>query len=177
MTQTIEEVVARVLAELRNDGLVPSTQQPTAGARRDDEGGLIIDLPDPDGELYRRAIGVQDPVDPDGLKNLCAATSARLGVGRAGPRPLTGSLLLFKADHGVTQDAIHGVVSPEIRDQFGLFTVDTRVEDRTEYLLRPDWGRLLSDEAKATIKEKCVQAPDVQICVGDGLSAAAPRRS
>lgn len=173
MTQTIEEVVARVLAELRNEGLVPSGQQPTPGARVDDAGGLVIDLPDPTQELYRRAIGVKDPVDPDGLKNLCASTSARLGVGRAGPRPLTRSLLLFKADHGVTQDAIYGVVSDEIRDKFGLFTVHTKAPERDVYLLRPDWGRLLSDEAKVTIKEKCVQAPDVQICVGDGLSAAA----
>ncbi|MDZ4159922.1 MAG: ethanolamine ammonia-lyase subunit EutC, partial [Anaerolineaceae bacterium] len=38
---------------------------------------------------------------------------------------------------------------------------------------RPDLGRRLSDEAKAVIAEKCVKKPQVQIVVGDGLSAAA----
>lgn len=49
----------------------------------------------------------------------------------------------------------------------------TQVADRGEYLLRPDLGRRLSDDAKRTIAERCVTSPDVQICVGDGLSAAA----
>jgi ethanolamine ammonia-lyase small subunit len=47
------------------------------------------------------------------------------------------------------------------------------VADRAEYLLRPDLGRRLSDEAKATIAERCTKGPQVQIVVGDGLSAAA----
>ena len=116
---------------------------------------------------------VDNPYDADGLRNLMATTSARLGVGRAGPRPKTATALLFQADHGVTQDAIYGVVSDEVRDAFDLFTVTTRVADRGEYLLRPDLGRLLSDEAKKTIAERCVKGPDVQLCVVDGLSAAA----
>ena len=59
------------------------------------------------------------------------------------------------------------------RDVFDLFTVTTRVADRGEYLLRPDLGRLLSDEGKKLIAERCVKGPDVQLCVVDGLSAAA----
>ncbi len=117
---------------------------------------------------------VDNPYDADGLRNLMATTSARLGVGRAGPRPKTGTALLFQADHGVTQDAIYGVVSEEVQaDAFNLFTVTSRVADRDEFLLRPDLGRLLSDEAKQEIAEKCVKSPDVQLCVVDGLSAAA----
>lgn len=134
---------------------------------------LVIDLPDPDEESARRRIGVTDPADPDGLQNLCAATNARLGVGRAGPRPRTAPLLLFQADHGVTQDAILGAVGQEVLDRFDLFTVTTQVADRAEYLLRPDLGRRLSEESKATISERCVKTPDVQIVVGDGLSSAA----
>lgn len=134
---------------------------------------LVIDLDDPTQESVRRRIGVSDPADPEGLRNLCASTNARLGVGRAGPRPRTSSLLLFQADHGVTQDAIHGAVASEVLDAFDLFTVTTRVSDRAEYLLRPDLGRRLSDEARATIEQRCVKNPQVQIVVGDGLSAAA----
>jgi len=172
-TQRIQEIVAKVLAEL---GRPPGADPRPGGASRhttSTENGLVIDLEDPTAESARRAIGVENPADPEGLRNLCAATSARLGVGRAGPRPRTASLLLFQADHGVTQDAIYGEVSQETRDRFNLFTVSSRVADREEFLLRPDLGRLLSDEAKATIAEKCTKGPDVQIVVGDGLSAAA----
>ena len=170
-TNDIDAIVRAVLRELGRDG--GQAQASPAASAASSPGDLVIDLPDPTEESARRAIGVKDPYDAEGLRNLCAATTARLGVGRAGPRPRTASLLLFQADHGVTQDAIYGVVGEEVKDKFGLFTVNTRAADRAEYLLRPDLGRLLSDEAKQTIAERCTKRPDVQICVGDGLSAAA----
>lgn len=184
MTQTIEEIVARVLAELRAETATPSAvpaeaPQEPSGERQAAEPkaqsgtDLVIDLPDPTEEVYRRAIGVKDPYDMDGLRNLCATTTARLAVGRTGARPLTRSLLLFQADHGVTQDAIYGVVGEDIREKFNLFTVHTQVADRQEYLLRPDLGRLLNEESRRIIKERCTPSPDVQICIGDGLSSAA----
>lgn len=174
MSPNIEEIVARVLAELKSEGLEPKEKasgQDKSVIKRD--GDLVIDLADPTEDGPRHEMLVDNPADADGLRNLMATTSARLGVGRAGPRPRTATALLFQADHGVTQDAIYGVVSQEVRDQFNLFTVTTKVEDRGEYLLRPDLGRLLNDEAKKTIEEKCVKGPDVQLCVVDGLSAAA----
>ena len=169
---TLEDIVARVLAELAKEGIsAPNTTTAPASASADGE--LVIDLPDPTQTEARRALRVVNPHDADGLRNLAATTSARLGVGRSGSRPLTQSLLLFQADHGVTQDAIHGVVPEEVKATLDLFTVTSQVHDREEYLLRPDLGRRLSDEAKQTIAERCTKSPDVQICVGDGLSAAA----
>ncbi|HZU86710.1 MAG TPA: ethanolamine ammonia-lyase subunit EutC, partial [Anaerolineaceae bacterium] len=56
----------------------------------------------------------------------------------------------------------------------GLFKVQTSiVNGKQEYLLRPDLGRKLSNEARATIAARCVKDPQVQVCVGDGLSAQA----
>ncbi|MDO5676759.1 MAG: ethanolamine ammonia-lyase subunit EutC [Propionibacteriaceae bacterium] len=175
MSPNIEEIVARVLAELKSEGLEPKDRRADAAQSviQRDGGDLVIDLADPTTDEPRHAMLVDNPIDADGLRNLMSTTSARLGVGRAGPRPRTATALLFQADHGVTQDAIYGVVPQEIRDHFNLFTVTTKVEDRGEYLLRPDLGRLLNDEAKKTIEEKCVKSPDVQLCVVDGLSAAA----
>ena len=175
MNQKIEEIVARVLAELKSEGLEPkdkSSQRQESVIQRDG-GELVIDLADPTEDEPRYRMRVDEPVDADGLKNLMSTTTARLGVGRAGPRPKTATALLFQADHGVTQDAIYGEVSQEVRDHFDLFTVTTQVEDRAEFLLRPDLGRRLNDEAKKLIEEKCVKGPDVQLCVVDGLSAAA----
>ena len=57
---------------------------------------------------------------------------------------------------------------------FNLFTVQTSVtEGKEQYLLRPDLGRKLSGEARSMISQKCVENPQVQLVVGDGLSAAA----
>ncbi len=135
---------------------------------------LVIDLPDPTTPERRSAPGVKHPANPDGLRALMEATTARIGVGRAGPRYTTDALLLFQGDHAVTQDALYRDVDQRLLDELGLFTVDTKVTGgKQEYLLRPDLGRQLSDEAKRVIAERCVKRPAIQLCVGDGLSAAA----
>ena len=103
-----------------------------------------------------------------------ASTTARIGVGRAGPRYSTASLLLFQGDHAITQDALYRDVEQKLLDEFNLFTVQTKVTGgKQEYLLRPDLGRLLNDDAKRIINEKCQKNVNVQLVVGDGLSAAA----
>jgi len=132
-----------------------------------------IHVSDPTVPSERRKIGVKNPANASGLVNLAASTGARLGVGRAGPRPTTRAVLLFGADHAITQDAIFGDVPSAVLDEFALFTVQTKVRDQEEYLLRPDLGRQLSEEAKARIATSCTKKPQVQIVVGDGLSAAA----
>jgi ethanolamine ammonia-lyase small subunit len=135
---------------------------------------LSIDLPDPTLAAARYQPGVKSPRDPEALKALMASTTARIGVGRAGPRYSTASLLLFQADHAVTQDALYRDVDQKLLDDLGLFTVQTRITGgKQEYLLRPDLGRLLGDDARRTLQEKCVQRANIQLVVGDGLSAAA----
>jgi ethanolamine ammonia-lyase small subunit len=135
---------------------------------------LSIDLPDPTVDEHRYKPHVKNPKDANGVKALVESTTARIGVGRAGPRYNTASLLLFQGDHAVTQDALYRDVDQKLLDEFNLFTVQTKVTGgKQEYLLRPDLGRLLSDDAKRIINEKCQKNVNVQLCVGDGLSAAA----
>jgi ethanolamine ammonia-lyase small subunit len=65
-------------------------------------------------------------------------------------------------------------VNPKLLEDLGLFSVRSRIEGgKEQYLLRPDLGRRLSDDTRKVIAERCVKGPDVQICVGDGLSAQA----
>jgi ethanolamine ammonia-lyase small subunit len=133
---------------------------------------LQIDLPDP--TLSRSTPRVKNPKDADGLRALMASTTARIGVGRAGPRYSTAELLLFQGDHAVTQDALFRDVDQKLLNEFNLFTVQTKITGgKQEYLLRPDLGRLLNDDAKRIINEKCQKNVNIQLCVGDGLSAAA----
>ena len=165
----IEAIVQAVLAELKKKQSAQEVSQDKAISGEK----LVIDLPDPTLPEYRQVVGVENPCDQEGLRNLMSSTTARIGVGRAGPRPKTASLLLFQSDHGVTQDAIYGEVDDAVIEKHDLFTVQTQVEDRNQYLTRPDLGRRLSKEAKQIIDERCVKKPQVQIVVGDGLSAAA----
>lgn len=173
-------IVEAVLSALRP----AETARPVAGASPSVEGAaaqpagqnrsVAIDLPDPTVEAERYRPGVVNAADPEALRALMASTTARIGVGRAGPRYRTASLLLFQADHAVTQDALYRDVDPQLLADLGLFTVQTRVTGgKQEYLLRPDLGRQLDDESKRLIVERCVQAPNIQLVVGDGLSAAA----
>ena len=116
---------------------------------------LTIDLPDPVLPEFRYKPRVKNPKDANGVKALVESTTARIGVGRAGPRYNTASLLLFQGDHAVTQDALYRDVDQNLLDQFDLFTVQTKVTGgKQEYLLRPDLGRLLNDDANRTINEK-----------------------
>jgi ethanolamine ammonia-lyase small subunit len=135
---------------------------------------LTVDLPDPTLPEFRYKPRVKNPRDASGVKALVESTTARIGVGRAGPRYNTASLLLFQGDHAVTQDALYRDVDQKLLDEFNLFTVQTKVTGgKQEYLLRPDLGRLLSDDAKRIINEKCQKNINIQLVVGDGLSAAA----
>lgn len=132
---------------------------------------FLIDLPDPTLDEFRYRSLVDHPKDPDALKELIASTSARIGVGRSGPRYRTSSQLLFQGDHAITQDALYREIDPKLLDEYHLFTVHTKVtEGKEQYLLRPDLGRQLSDESKLVLNEKCTKNPNIQIVVGDGLS-------
>jgi ethanolamine ammonia-lyase small subunit len=103
----IDAIVQAVLDELIKSGELHT--ESIAKAHTAQDGELVIDLPDPTTPEARRKVGVKNPYNADGLRNLSATTTARIGVGRAGTRPKTGTLLLFQADHGVTQDAIMGL--------------------------------------------------------------------
>lgn len=169
-TMDIEKIVQAVMSELKKQGGNGSSVAPAAAQKSN---GTVIDLPDPTTPQARTALQVENPFDPEGLHNLRAATTSRIAVGRAGPRPKTNTLLLFQADHGITQDSIMGVVAEEVLAKFNLFSVDSQAKDRGEYLLRPDLGRKLSEEGRKLVAERCTKHPQVQIVVGDGLSAAA----
>jgi len=148
----------------------PQGKRPAAGG----EGELRIDLPDPTLPEARNRSGIPHPVDAEGLAALMECTSSRIGVGRAGPCLRTAALHLFLSDLAITKDALARDVDPQLLSELGLFPVRTRVEGgKEEYLIRPDLGRQLSQEARTLISERCLKGPDVQICVGDGLSAQA----
>jgi ethanolamine ammonia-lyase small subunit len=113
------------------------------------------------------------------VQQALSRTPARLLVGRAGPSYKTGTLLKLREDHAAARDAVYNELdldrdfSPEFVHEQKLFLVQSWARTKTEYLMRPDLGRKFSDAAIAEIRQRCPQQPDLQIVIGDGLSATA----
>jgi len=116
---------------------------------------------------------IPHPKNAELLKNLLRTTSARLGVWRAGTRPLTKVLLDFQADHAIAKRAVYEQFPPEKVRELGLFEVQSLIKNKEEFLLRPDLGRQLKPESAEAIRAQCVQNPDVQLIFSDGLSGLA----
>lgn len=116
---------------------------------------------------------LDNPADPEALARMIKRTTARIGVGKAGPRLKTRTLLALRADHAQARDAVMKDVPPEVLERAGLFTVQTLCEDKNTYITRPDLGRKLNPEAVQILQQRCVRNPDVQIYVSDGLSSTA----
>jgi ethanolamine ammonia-lyase small subunit len=106
------------------------------------------------------------------MERIRQRTPARLLLGRSGAAYPTQDLLDLRRAHAAAKDAVlaecnFGKLSPD------LVTVSTRVRTKEEYLLRPDLGRSLSDSARTTLGQSCRRGAQLQIVVGDGLSATA----
>ncbi len=108
-------------------------------------------------------------------------TSARIGIGRSGCAIPTNAVLDFQLAFARARDAVHAPL-----DGTGLalamapahcLHVRSRAQDRASYLLRPDQGRLLSDDSAALVAESRVDAGfDLVFILADGLSAGATER-
>ncbi len=159
----LEKVMAELQKRLQREMPVEA-----AGAINNAENGAANDR-----TLFDPVSMLPNPRDKEGLAELVASTPARIGVWRTGTRPLTKTMLQFRCDHAAAVDAVYGEVNPTILDQFHLFTVETSFEDTENYLKRPDRGRILTDAAVAKLKARCMEKPQVQVVVSDGLSASA----
>lgn len=104
---------------------------------------------------------------------LKAKTPARLGIGRAGPRYPTETMLRFRADHAVAIDSVFNEVAEDMLTQAKLVAVSSKCEDKDMYVTRPDLGRIINDEGVSKIQAECRKGADVQIVIADGLSSSA----
>lgn len=130
-------------------------------------------LPDITKIDLRKQFLIKDAKDKEGYLAMKAKTPARLGVGKAGARYKTLSMLRVRADHAAAQDAVFSDVSEEFVKKNNFVPVKTLCKDKDEYLTRPDLGRRFSPEEIEVIKKTCGQNPKVLVIVGDGLSSSA----
>lgn len=124
------------------------------------------------------ASNINEP-PPNAIDRVRAKTPARILAGRVGASYRTETLLRLRADHAAARDAVTAELELErdlgrdFMDRWGLFEVVTEARSKQEFLLRPDLGRSLGASARAEIKRRGPAGIDVQVVIGDGLSAAA----
>lgn len=112
---------------------------------------------------------------PDLWQSLRRSTQARIGLGRCGDGQPTSSVLEFKAAHALARDAVHqpldvAALSAQVT-ALGLgdpAVVTSRAQNRSEYLRRPDLGRLPADLNPIT-----PSGADIGLVLCDGLSPTA----
>ena len=137
----------------------------------DDEGAAawgLRDLPPPPEEAE---LHVKNPRDPERLRDYARSTPSQLGVGRAGTRYRTPVYIHMRAEHAVAKDAVQSELPPDFAATLGAVELQTDCTDRPTYLLYPDQGRRLTAEALTRLKAEGTHGADVQIIIGDGLSA------
>lgn len=113
------------------------------------------------------------PLRPGAVERLVGATPARIVQGRTGTRYLTESYLGLRADHAIALDAVNSAVPEGWAEQQGFLPLKSRAADHTEFLLHPDQGRRLDDASRERCQKEAERGVDVQLIVGDGLSALA----
>jgi ethanolamine ammonia-lyase small subunit len=104
------------------------------------------------------------------------ATPARLGVGRAGPRPRTLTWLRFQHDHAAARDAVWSEWHPafiEHLERLSFVVVSSTASSRAEYVRNPPLGRQLAAGEIDRIRRHSPPSVAIQLVLSDGLSAQA----
>ncbi|MBY2478001.1 ethanolamine ammonia-lyase subunit EutC [Clostridioides difficile] len=164
----VEQLVGQMVGELDTNVVSETVKKATETIIDND--ACIDDITEVD---IRKQLLVKNPKDAEAYLDMKAKTPARLGIGRAGTRYKTETVLRFRADHAAAQDAVFSYVDEEFIKENNMFAVETLCKDKDEYLTRPDLGRKFSPETINSIKSKFGTNQKVLILVGDGLSSAA----
>ena len=168
--EELKTLVAQMLREMHTDGapepaVKSSEYKPTVST----DDGVLADITASD---LRQQYLIDNPHNARAFLDLKAKTPARLGLGRAGTRYKTATMLRFRADHAAAQDSVFSLVPESFAKDNGLIPIKTECRDKDEYLTRPDLGRRFDENNQAVIRKVC-ENQRVLLVIGDGLSSAA----
>ena len=138
--EELSALVAEILAGMGEPPQVKSGpyHPENPGPEPREEGGSAEDVSAID---LRKLYLTENPQNGGEYLKLKARTPARLGMGKAGPRYKTLTMLRFRADHAAAQDAVFSQVPDDFAGKHGLVPIQTMCKDKEEYLTRPDLGR------------------------------------
>lgn len=160
LRQIVDEVLARM-------GRTPAQETPFDSSLMEEA------LPDIALEDLRRQYLVDDPRDQSAFLAMKERTPARVGVGHAGARYKTQTMLRFQADHAAAQASVFADVPQEFLDSLHLPVFQSSCADREEFLTRPDKGRVFQPEVLRQIRASIPGDARVILYVADGLSSSA----
>lgn len=168
----LRALVERMVAELA--GQAPTPQVKAADyhpmAPEGAYPGCLDDITEID---LRQQYLVSSPRSGAAFHELKRKTPARIGVGRAGARYKTITMLRVRADHAAAQDSVFSHVDEDFVRRQGWVFSQTLCQGKDEYLTRPDRGRRFDEGNQSVVKATLGQNPKVALVVGDGLSSAA----
>lgn len=167
--QLVELITAEVVKALKETGLM-DTGSSVNYDNADFGSGSLVDIASKE---YKDSIQIADPENQLAINAMRRATTARVGIGRSGPRLNTKSLISLRADHAMAKDAVMKAADENILKLMNLPVIQSQAREINEHLTRPDLGRKLPQESIDFIKQNCVMNPQVQIYVSDGLSNSA----
>ena len=174
--QELSTMIAEILQSMGQEPMVkasdykPADPGPVAKDTHYRDGDFVPDVTQLD---LRKLYLVENPKEEEKYRRLKEKTPARLGAGRAGPRYKTLTMLRFRADHAAARDAVFSQIPEDYPKNHDLVPVQTKCQDKDQYLTRPDLGRCFDEENQKIIRSAVSGSPRVQLVVGDGLSSAA----
>lgn len=171
LKDTIRELIESVIKEEMVQGAVK--EEETAAVEDQNtccDDGFVEDLT---AITMEEQFYVPNPHDREGYMKMKQTTTGRLGIWRAGPRPVSKSYLRFWADHAAAQNAVWTDVDPSLIEKLELIPLNSIAEDKAEYLKNPNTGKKLTDESVEIVKKNALKNANVQIVFADGLSSRA----
>ena len=176
----LRALIERMIADLAGQAPTPQVKsadyhpmEPEGNTRPGQGSDPAAALPDITAVDIRKQYLVEHPRNGPAFLALKARTPARIGLGRAGARYKTATMLRFRADHAAAQDSVFSLVSEDFVARNHFVPVQTLCKDKDEYLTRPDKGRRFDEANPAVIRRTLGDHPQVALVVGDGLSSAA----
>ena len=170
LTALVAEILGQMEPPVKASDYRPTAPEPRKQTPCYQDGDFVPDITQLD---LRQLYLTEAPADKEKFARMKAKTPARLGMGKAGPRYKTLTMLRFRADHAAAQDAVFSEVDTEFAKKYDLLPTKTRCDSKEEYLTRPDLGRCFDEHNAKAIRGVIDTAPTVQIVIGDGLSSAA----
>ena len=172
LTALVAQILGQMEPTVKAGHYHPTAPGPEKIPKDQIPGDFVPDVTEVD---LRKLYLTEDAANPEAFAKMKLRTPARLGSGKAGARYRTLTMLRFRADHAAAQDAVFSEMEADFAKKHDLLPTKTCCESKDEYLTRPDLGRSFDEHNAKAIRGVVDQPPQVQIVIGDGLSAAAIR--
>lgn len=170
LSALVAEILGQMEPAVKASHYRPTEREAQPQPQHHRPGDFVPDVTELD---LRKLYLTENPANGETFARMKQKTPARLGMGKAGARYKTLTMLRFRADHAAAQDAVFSEVDTEFAKRHDLLPTQTCCDSKDEYLTRPDLGRRFDEHNAKTIKGVIDTPPQVQIVIGDGLSAAA----